>query len=427
LRTALASTGLALAALAAVLLPVHAQQTGRGTFQGSAEGPAIRYSSTPPANSIERLNARLDSGAAHLTFQSTSGYLKSALDAIGLRTDSQLLVFSDASFQARRINETNPRAIFFKDDVQLGWVRGGDVIEVAAQDEKLGTVFYTLEQKAAAAPRFKRAMVCLGCHMTGGTLDVPGLVLFSSGPGAGRPFGSVEYMKTSTPMAERFGGWFVTGESLPREHRGNAVRALEGHAQALRSTSGLYPSDGYLAQTSDITALLVFTHQAQTQNLMIRADWEARTRDVPSSTRRSPSDVSADREVLRSAASDLVDSLLFTDESPLETPVRGTSGFAERFATEGPRDRQGRSLRELDLKRRLMRYPCSYLIYSPLFDAMTPLMKGLVYERLWHVLSGAVTGPRYRRVLTQDDRRAIVDILRATKPGLPSYFLGVVK
>jgi len=402
--------GVSVAAVTALFAPAAAQR-GRG-FQGSAEAPAIQYASRPPSNAIERLNARLDAGAARLTFQGRSGYLRSVLDAIGLRADSQMLVFSDASFQARFINESNPRAIFFKDDVELGWVRDGEVIEVAAQDPGLGTVFYTLQQKANAAPRFKRAMVCLGCHMTGGTLEVPGLVLFTSGPGAGRAFGEVNYMNVSTPMAERFGGWFVTGTELPHEHRGNEVRALAGRSHALTVTTGLYPADGYVASTSDIAALLVFTHQAEIQNLLIRASWEGRT--------------STDRAVLQSAAADLVESMLFVGEAAIDAPVRGASGFAERFATDGPRDAKGRSLRDLDLRLRLMRHPCSYMIYSPLFDGMPPAMTRLVYERLWNVLSGADTAPRYRR-LTVDDRRAIVEILRATRPGLPAYFAGAVK
>jgi hypothetical protein len=421
LKGVLASTGLVLAALVTAMPLARAQRPA--SFHGSPEAPAIRYSSTTPSNAIEQLNARLDAGAARIEFRGRAGYLRSALQAIGLPVDSQLLVFSDASFQARRISETNPRAIFFKDDVALGWVRDGEVIEVAAQDDRLGTVFYTLQQKETAAPRFKRAMVCLGCHLTGGTLDVPGLVLFSSSPRGGRPFASVIYMNQTTPIAERFGGWFVTGARLPAEHLGNAVAALSGSSRALTSTGSLYPSDGYLANTSDVVALLVFAHQAQTVNLLILAGWEARVNE-PDSAAATARDTSA--AVLRRAARDLADSLLFIDEARLDAPIRGSSGFAERFSAEGPRDRKGRSLRQLDLTRRLMRYPCSYLINSPMFDRLPEHMKTLVYERLWQILSGAEHGPRYRSALTFDDRRAIVEILRGTKQGLPSYFAGRV-
>ncbi|HEY2151455.1 MAG TPA: hypothetical protein VGH34_11630 [Vicinamibacterales bacterium] len=389
------------------------------------DDPSVKYASAPLANPIERLNARLDAGSAHLQFQRRNGYLRSAIEAIGLRVDSQMLVFSDASFQARHITAENPRAIFFKDDVALGWVRDGDVIEIAAQDERLGAVFYTLDQKNVAAPRFKRAMVCLGCHLTGGTRDVPGLVLFSSTEGAGRPFGSVSYMNQATPMAERFGGWFVTGAQLPRDHRGNAIEALGNRSRALTSTTGLFDSDGYLASTSDIAALLVFAHQAQTLNLLTRAAWEARVADRTVHG-GMPGGRGSASSATQEAAGAVVDSMLFINEAPFDVAIRGSSGFAERFAAEGPRDSHGRSLRELDLTRRLMRYPCSYLIYSPVFDALPPSVKGMIYERLWQILSGAEHGARYRRALTLDDRRAVVEILRDTKPGLPSFFAGRV-
>ena len=94
------------------------------------------------------------------------------------------------------------------------------------------------------------------------------------------------------------------------------------------------------------------------------------------------------------------------------------------MAASGPRDRQGRSLYELDLKSRLMKYPCSYLIYSPAFDALSSLAKTAIYERMWSVLSGNSLEPRYRS-LSLTDRRAIVEILKDTKPDLPAYF-GVV-
>jgi hypothetical protein len=44
-----------------------------------------------------------------------------------------------------------------------------------------------------------------------------------------------------------------------------------------------------------------------------------------------------------------------------------------------------------------------------------------VYLRLWAVLSGEDTAPKYAH-LTPADRRAIVEILRATKPDLPPAF-----
>ena len=107
--------------------------------------------------------------------------------------------------------------------------------------------------------------------------------------------------------------------------------------------------------------------------------------------------------------------MLFADEPPLPAPVKGTSGFAERFSAEGPKDAKGRSLRQLDLQTRLLRYPCSYMIYSDAFGALPAPMRAAVYARLADVLSGNDRDPRYAR-LSAADRRAVLDILRATKP-----------
>src|SRR5262249_38746644 len=105
---------------------VHAQRAG--AFMGSPDDPAINYSKASLDNVVADLNKKLQDGTIKFTFDSSSGYLKSALEALQLPVDSQLLVFSRGSLQGRRIGEQNPRALFFNDRVALGWVRGGDVL-----------------------------------------------------------------------------------------------------------------------------------------------------------------------------------------------------------------------------------------------------------------------------------------------------------
>ena len=68
-----------------------------------------------------------------------------------------------------------------------------------------------------------------------------------------------------------------------------------------------------------------------------------------------------------------------------------------------------------------MRYPCSYLIYSPLFDSLPAAARDAIYSRMWEILSGQEKQPAYNR-LSPADRRAVVEILRDTKKDLPSYF-----
>jgi hypothetical protein len=232
------------------------------------------------------------------------------------------------------------------------------------------------------------------------------------------------------PLKERWGGWFVTGSSGTAEHIGNKVPALDGRlSRELPSASGLFDPDGFRATTSDIAALMVFSHQTYMTNLITRSGWEARAADP----RLHPPFVAAPGEdariaaVMSGVADEVVDYLLFIDETKLTEPVRGASGFAERFSAAGPRDKKGRSLHELDLNRRLLKYPCSYLIYSPAFDQLPPAAKDPIYRRMWLILSGNERLARYRSALSLADRRAIVEILRDTKPGLPSYFGDVTK
>ncbi len=175
-----------------------------GMFLGSAEDPAIAYSTATLNNAVSEINKKLHDGSVRLTFEGRSGYLRSALSALDIPVDSQMLVFSQTSFQRKRIGETNPRALFFNDRVALGWVRDGDIIEVAAQDEQEGIVFYTLDQRPIDRPEFQRAVTCLGCHMSGDTLGVPGMLMFSTttSSGTGGPARSVP-TDHRNPLADR--------------------------------------------------------------------------------------------------------------------------------------------------------------------------------------------------------------------------------
>ena len=399
-------------------------------FLGSPDDPAIAYATAPLGNVVDDLNRRLEAGSARLAFEGRAGYLASVLEALALPTDSQLLLFSKASLQGRLIAPSNPRALYFNDRVALGWVRDGDVLEVAAHDPRAGVVFYSLPQRATERPAFKREFRCLGCHLSGDTLGVPGLLMFSATPD-GDDDRNVKSVMTDqrTPIAERFGGWFVTGNIGAVTHLGNRVPALDRHPGGnLPSVAGLFDHDGFRAPSSDIAALLAFSHQTHMTNLLTRASWEARAVDPvlhPGAAAAATSG-EAVAAFMDSIAGEIVDYMLFVDEAPLPQPVRGGSGFAERMSARGPRDRKGRSLYELDLERRLLKYPCSYLIYSPAFDGLPPLAKAPIYRRLWQVLSGDAPGPRYR-ALSLADRQAVIEILRDTKPDLPAYFAAAAR
>jgi len=394
---------------------------------GSADDVAIAYATTPLDNVVDDLNRKLAAGSASLTFEGRGGYLRSALNALQLPTDSQLLVFSQLSLQGRQVSSANPRALFFNERVALGWVRGANLLEVAAHDRHAGVVFYTLEQRQAERPAFKREFRCLGCHMSADALGVPGFIMFSTTPSLGDRQERTAPMDHRTPMTERWGGWFVTGETGTAPHFGNRVPGLSGVRYMLPSVSGLFDTDGFESRSSDVAALLTFSHQMHMTNLLTRASWEARAADPalhPGSGAPAEGQMDHVKELMSGIADEVVDYLLFVDEAPLPNPVRGSSTFMGRMSTRGPRDRQGRSLHELDLNNRLQKYRCSYLVYSPAFDALPPLVKEPIYERMWQVLSGEIREPRYEK-LPLSERRAIVEILKETKPDLPAYFATV--
>lgn len=387
------------------LMVVVAQR--RDAFVESREHASIKYNTGPVDDAITDLNRKLDAGTVRFNFDPVSGYLRSALEALNVPVESQALVFTPTSMQAPKINPQNPRAVYFADTVSVAWVRGGTVLEAWAQDPRQGTQFYTMDQQASGAPRFGRQLGCVSCHLTWETVGVPGPFVLTTYPRkTDRDYANGSTVDHRTPIAERWGGWYVTGRSGPATHMGNLPLFMPKPApssEPLQSTvEGRFDLSGYPSAHSDIVSLMVLEHQTRMTNLITRVGWEARVGDV---TR------------VRDAAGDLVDYMLFVDEAPITTPITGTSGFTEKFSAMGPRDGKGRSLRELQLESRLMKYPLSYMIYSPSFDALPAMARHEVLRRLNEVLSGRDARPQFAH-LTPAMRQALIEILRDTKPGL---------
>jgi hypothetical protein len=394
--------------LAALLILTGAILLGdlAGVFTGALDHPAIEYSKRPANDPVAALNRKLDEGQT-LEFEPAHGYLKSVLDALGIPVESQIAVFAKSSFQQHLINPANARAIYFNDSVAVGFVRGGALLEIASEDPEQGAIFYTLNQWKSASPRLKRRDDCLLCHESYDTMGVPGMLLRSVYPAPNgfvlRELGSYN-VDHRVAFAHRWGGFFVTGKTDALSHLGNAAFKGENEAESVETNLS-----GYLSPSSDIVALMVFDHQMHLTNLLTRIGWE---------TRFARYEKTMTPEKLAGMAAEIVDYMLFVDEARISSPVEGTSGFAEKFSARGPVASGGRSLRQFDLHRRMMRYPCSYMIYSAAFDGLPAEAKNAIYQRLWRVLSG-----EERSRISGEDRRSIVEILRETKKDLPQYFL----
>lgn len=403
-------------------------------FPDSRHHPAIKYGTTAPSDLVAQLNARLERGELTLAYEPGSrGYLKAVLAALGVDASSQTLVYSGTSLQASYITEKNPRAIYFNDNVSVAWIRGAPLIELAAQDRRLGTVFYQLSQTESGTPRLSRMETCLSCHLSWDTRAVPGVFVMSTFPRRTvRDYANGGVSDHREPVARRYGGWYVTGAKVPPRHMGNQPLIGPHAAQpektappaaltTLAGTDLVRDIGDYLTPTSDIAALVVLEHQLHAMNLMTRTAWEHRLvagadADAPVAPGREPTLTPRVRE----AVEELADYLVFVDEVPLGT-VKGNSGFAEWFAAQGPKDSAGRSLRELKLDGRMMRYPLSFTIYSLAFESLPPVVRQATYRRLSQLLSAPRPEPKFAH-LTPADRQAALEILRATRSDLPDDF-----
>lgn len=388
--------------------------------------PAIQYSSHPTRDAIVRLNESIATGQVTLAFDALPrGYLASVLKALDIPPSSQTLVFSENSLQRAHISKTTPRAIYFNDTVAIGWAKGATTIEATALDPTQGVHFYSMGQARLTKPQFTRRNAdCLQCHVLPQTHGVPGVLTMSVLPLSDNQNEYAQGWEADhrTPIEDRWGGWYVTGAQVPARHLGNVpvLHVPKSYVRAdvapkLVTASDAFDATAYLTPHSDVVALMVLNHQTRMTNLLTRLNWQARiaVHERPKGGALPPH--------VRDTAHELVDYMLFVDEAPLPSAVRGASAFTKEFPSRGPRDSKGRSLRDLDLARRLLRYPCSYMIYTDAFDALPTAAKAIVYERLWAILSGAATDGNYSK-LSPGDRRAIVEILRETKPGLPAYF-----
>lgn len=399
--------------------------------------PPINYSKAKPADPVAHLQARLDAGRSALTHDASHGYLRSFLAQLEIPVSSQTLVFSKTSFQRHRIGPRTPRAIYFNDDVYVGWVQGGEVVEISSVDPQLGAVFYTLSQKPAERPRVLRQTDnCLQCHDSSGlTLGVPGHIVRSVFPGEdGMPHYQLGTYRTTdqSPYAERWGGWYVGGEHGSIRHLGNVVYEDEREPDLQRSgerganvkdLSTLVRLGPYLSPSSDIVALMVLEHQAHAHNLITRANHQTRIallqNDEINRLTGSPAGSLSDgtRSRIRAHCEPLVEALLFSGEAPLGDRVKGDSSFAADFERRGPFDSKGRSLRRFDLRTRMFRYPCSFLVYSKAFAGLPPKAREYVSGRMRDVLLGGDAGKAYAH-LGSEDRAAIAEILRETLPSL---------
>ena len=391
--------------------------------------PPLNYSTAPLINDIEELINKITDKKVNLEFDDKHGFLPTILKALNIPESSQVLVFSKTSFQKEHIDTQNPRALYFNENSYVGKVNNSNVLEFAAIDENVGAVFYTLEQNKGKIPEIKRNNDdCLNCHSGARTQSVPGILLRSIF------LDKSDSLKTSvithrSPFEERWGSWYVTGNTGNMEHLGNRIDS-KGQKQKHKNINSLkefIDTEKYLLDQSDIIALMTLEHQVHMSNLITRADFRTRItlhRQDGLNKRQGHDDgyISeyALEEIHRNCES-VVKYMLFSEEAPLKDKVSGSEEFVKNFQKNAVKDSQGRSLKDFNCETRLFEYPLSYMIYTDQFNSLPEIARKYIFKRLHEVLSGKDNSEPFKH-LTPEMKKNIYEILKDTKKDLPDYW-----
>ncbi len=363
------------------------------------------------ADRVQRGEVKLDARAGEKQF------VIDLLKELEVPVSSQLWVFSGTSLQSGRISPRNPRAIYFNEELYVGYVPGGQM-EIASLDPERGTIFYIFDiPRNGESARFQRSEKCMNCHAGDAQFKVPGLAVESVIPGPNT--GSLDAFRRglsghTIPLEDRFGGWHVTGAPTSLKHHGNATGDLNAGKMTMTPIppGTLFDVSRYPVATSDILAHLIFEHQTGFTNRVTEARYLTRAALAAGKGRIGAEDMKA----LEAKADALARYVMFADEAPL--PKEGITGDSD-FKTEFLRNRKpapdGTALKDLDLRTHLFKYRCSYMLYSRVFASLPSEFKKLVYARLSAAV-GETNASRDFSYLPPAEKRSIRAIVGATLP-----------
>jgi hypothetical protein len=409
-------------------------------FDPIYERAPIHYHETEPDTKLTRFFKTAKDNRV-LCEGSHREVLAELLAKLEIPVESQVLVFSKTSAQNSRIAPETPRAIYFSDDLYLGWVQGGE-IEAASFDPRLGMVFHLIqltERKPGSPPPLVRERSCLNCHAGSSNHDLPGLVVRSVYPSAtGLPLfeAGTFHTRQSSPIEERWGGWYVTGSVENREHLGNSLalaapagpgveleRLAEGRVLKL---DGLFCCEPYLnGGQSDVVALMILEHQVGVHNLLIEANLTTRAtlhrhtemQKAFGEPVEAPLSETNER-ILQRLATKVLKEMLYVEEVPLPGGIEGTGIFQTAFEEGRKKSVGGRSLRDFRLYERLMKYRCSHLIYSEAFANLPDAIRTRILSQLHGILTKPADWPEFAH-LGEAERGHILAIVKETVPDLP--------
>jgi hypothetical protein len=370
------------------------------------------YWKRTPTDAISQLVEKLRDGGLNLDGADEKSYMLAILKELDIPVSSQILVYSATSLQGGLIKATNPRALYFNEETYVGYVPGGR-LELSSIDPELGPVFQILSRgQSGGPPRVERTDRCMNCHAGNAMRRLPGF--FTESVIASTAGGSLDGFRRgkvghTVPLDERFGGWHITGAHEKQFPLANLLGRSDG-AKVTRYSNApgsQFDWSRYPVETSDLLAHLIHEHQLEFHNLVTLAVYRVRERVPP--------------EELNGIARDMVRYLLFANEVKLPSGgVKPDTAYEEAFLSKRKAAPDGTSLRDFDLRGRLFKHRCSYMIYTPAFQALPGLIKDRVYAGLRSALSErGITEFNY---IPPQERRQIRVILKATLTGLPPDF-----
>src|SRR5579862_1007338 len=271
-----------------IALPALAQIAVKNQGYVPFSDEPINYRTRLVTDPVAHLQKLLDHGDVKLDYEPKHGYLKSVLDKLEIPVSSQTLVFSKTSFQYKKITPRTPRALYFNDDVYIGQVHDGKVIEVVSFDPMQGAIFYILDEHQSDHPVFERAELdCTQCHIAAGTRGIPGVLLrsiYTMPTGTQAAETAAFITSQQSLLKDRWGGWYVTGTHGSQTHMGNVVVADKDNPEQLDRAAGANVTNlrkwiepaAYLTGSSDIVAHLVLAHQTQMHNLITLTNYQTR-------------------------------------------------------------------------------------------------------------------------------------------------------
>ncbi len=401
------------------------------------EQAPILYSESEPVTRLTKIRDRIEQGEDLLSGATGQEKLGKLLTLLEVPLESQVLVYSKTSAQNSLIAPEHPRAIYFSDNAYVGWVQNGN-IEVITFDKKLGMVFHLLDITQGNKVKFIRDQSCLNCHGESSTNNWPGIMVRSVFPQKnGQPLYHAGTYRTdhSSPLEERWGGWYVTGDSGKQSHLGNILAQEDAGTRkvtyqpmalaAVKSLDGLFPTEPYLAGgSSDMVALMILEHQVSVHNALVEGNLAARQtlyrhikmKEVFGEAPDSPMSES-NQSVLDSQAERIAGKLLFADEQIMkDAGVEGAVAFQQAFARNARFNRDRRSLKDLRLYERLFKYRCSYLIDSEAFHHLPQELKIRVWAKLSAALAVPARGDSKYQHLSDSEKVRITEILEDTIP-----------